>query len=638
MAKEISKPIKKRGRPKKEPKSNIIENEEVKQVQMSQQENITMNQVGQRWATIFSKYSNMGFDSLNSAWTQAWTQLNNPFVQNYRIKEINARPQKLSSDELKKSLANPENSEMNLQRVSMSLYYTNYVYNSLIKLNRDTPLYNYYVIPQYVSDKDYETDLFKEESQKVDKILKAFKPNLTLKTISTQVYTQGKTSYLPRISYDNKEVNFFLLEKLNSDMVKLTGFGSEQQFITSFNMMIFLQPGYDVSQYPQFIRDVWEDMLDVGMIKKDKKGKNIYNPKAELVDNGTLEWNGSYYLYWVELPQDLCYTFYSDGSHPNAFPDMIGMFNDFNDLDDYRWLQANLLSKGINSVLTAEVPLTRDAKAGSDSTVITPDTILGYQDFFGTNISGNIFPFFAPFTNFELHNLENQPEALDIIYDRTRDLIASSGNSALLTLTDKPSIASVKAAQNIQASKADYLTRQFENFLNNILNKNFELKYKWKVFLWGDIFNKSDDIKVLKELVISGLEGTIPKLLSSLGMTVEDYKSSVKYVKALGIKIEKSFEIEKMETQNKLDIKSSKTNVEEEKEESEEKKVGRPMLDENDIENDSSGASRDAGTNVSDIKEFSSNIKKCDRCGSILSNNENILCKKCLDEIYKMEN
>jgi len=54
------------------------------------------------------------------------------------------------------------------------------------------------------------------------------------------------------------------------------------------------------------------------------------------------------------------------------------LFADLNDLADYRWLQGNLLSKGVNSVLTAEVPIVKDPKAGSDATVISPDTILGY--------------------------------------------------------------------------------------------------------------------------------------------------------------------------------------------------------------------------------------------------------------------
>ena len=124
---------------------------------------------------------------------------------------------------------------------------------------------------------------------------------------------------------------------------------------------------------------------------------------------------------------------------------------------------------------------------------------MGFTDMFQSLVSSNILPFFAPFQGFELHELENQPESMDIIYDRTRDLIATSGNSALMSITDKPSIASVKAAQLIQASRVDYLTRQFESFLNEVINSSFGLKYEWKVSLWGDIFNIREDIKQLKE-------------------------------------------------------------------------------------------------------------------------------------------
>ena len=50
------------------------------------------------------------------------------------------------------------------------LYYTNYIYNQLIRINRDTPRFDWYVTPQDVSDKDLETDAFKNESKFVDKI------------------------------------------------------------------------------------------------------------------------------------------------------------------------------------------------------------------------------------------------------------------------------------------------------------------------------------------------------------------------------------------------------------------------------------------------------------------------------------
>lgn len=202
---------------------------------------------------------------------------------------------------------------------------------------------------------------------------------------------------------------------------------------------------------------------------------------------------------------------------------------------------------------------------------------------------------------------------MDIIYDRTRDLIATSGNSALMSITDKPSIASVKAAQYIQAARIDYLTRQYESFLNEMINKNFDLKFQWKISLWGDIFNIREDIKILREQVVSGLEGFIPKLLSANGMTVDDYQQAKAYLKALDIKVEKV-----------LDQENLIANP-----------VGRPKLNDDEITNDNTGNSSNAGTNVSDIKEFSYNIKKCQICEKELNEDEDVICNECLEEMYE---
>lgn len=228
-------------------------------------------------------------------------------------------------------------------------------------------------------------------------------------------------------------------------------------------------------------------------------------------------------------------------------------------------------------------------------------------------------------------------------------MIATSGNASLLPITDKPSIASVKAAESIQASKNDYLTKQFEQFLNNVINSEFGLKNKWKITLWGDIFYIRDDIKTLKELVFSGLEGFVPKLLSGLDESLEDYRCSKLYMDSLDVKIEKSFDLEKMKYANDLSIENvehtakinAKYNTSTDKNigtqtvksttkssegnssssakslqrvsDSDKNKgsvtgdaqVGRPSLGDTDVENDSTGASKDAGTNVSDIKEYS---------------------------------
>ena len=60
----------------------------------------------------------------------------------------------------------------------------------------------------------------------VDKAITSFEPNLTWKTVTTQVSLEGKSSYLTRLSYDKDSVDFWSLQKLNTDMIKMTGFGS----------------------------------------------------------------------------------------------------------------------------------------------------------------------------------------------------------------------------------------------------------------------------------------------------------------------------------------------------------------------------------------------------------------------------
>jgi hypothetical protein len=79
----------------------------------------------------------------------------------------------------------PEHHEDTLRSVSMGLYYTNYIYQNLIQLNRNTPKYNYYATPLYMDSGDKES--LKKDSKKIDKILKSFNPQLTFKTIATQV-------------------------------------------------------------------------------------------------------------------------------------------------------------------------------------------------------------------------------------------------------------------------------------------------------------------------------------------------------------------------------------------------------------------------------------------------------------------
>ena len=55
--------------------------------------------------------------------------------------------------------------------------------------------------------------------------------------------------------------------------------------------------------------------------------------------------------------------------------------------------------------------------------------------------------------------------------------------------------------------------------------------------------------------------------------------------------------------------------------------VGRPSIDEGEIENDNTAKSRDAGNNVSDNKDFSQGLK-CKLCGEPLQETEETFLRR----------
>ena len=116
----------------------------------------------------------------------------------------------------------------------------------------------------------------------------------------------------------------------------------------------------------------------------------------------------------------------------------------------------------------------------------------------------------------------------------------------------------------------------------------------------------------------------LPRVLSAKNQTLEDMKCINDYIEVLGIKLK--------EEDNKKDNIKGDSNTEESVEV---KTVGRTPIEVDEIENDSTAASIDAGTNVSDIKEFMIEEGHCIRCGKELDENEEEYCEDCLELLEK---
>lgn len=593
---------KKKGRPKKK---EPIYNETSDTLLMSQQkkeEKVTLEdlQAGyQRILTLAADSAGNMMTKGSKAVMPVFGTLNslNPFLQNERLKMINTLPSKKSKEEIVQALQAPQSSEQTLRASSWALAATQYLYYKILRGACDIPVYKYYKVPELLSSAEYKSKEFQAEDELVDEWLEVFGVARTLKQKAMEVKRDGKSTYLVRSSIEDdhgkKHVNYATLEKLPTQYVKLTGIG-QHGYIASFNMMLFCNPAFSPSQYSEYIQNVWDQMMENGVISKDAKGINQFMPSAasklkiqykgrEMISNW--ETKDRTYLFWVQLPQEICYTFASDMSHPWVVPDTAQLFLDLQELTDYAALAGLIASTPLTAILTGEAEYVDNAQPGKTQTKINPEILKGLQDAFNAMTSTNTEAFFAPLKNIQLLSLPNTVNSNEMTSNAIKNFITTSGEGGIIIASDKPSIAQVKGAQLLAESQYDFVTRQFEDAINTIINKLLGLKYHWKIRLWGGIYTMENEKKFLKEAVMSGDKFLMPKLLSSEDLTIRDAHALDIYIDSLDIydKLEKVALVGSAEDETK-------------------NPVGRPAMDEGDVENDATAASKDAGNNVSENK------------------------------------
>lgn len=657
---------KKRGRPRKETPQQINEQKEVlnMSVKPEPEKPITVEKVQTSLTNLYNKLlfgkteEMTAFGAKGEAWMGSLLNFNqyNPFLQNQRLKMLNSLPGDMDMETLSKALADPSGSESSLRKQGWSLASSQFLYYKILRLAADIPKFKYYKTPELFDSIDfYKKKEFVNEDCFVDEWLKKFDVVNTFKKVSLEVKREGKPTYLLRNSItnnpgDKKGVNFATFQKLPTEWVKLTGIG-EHGYIASLNMLLFMNPAFSLDQYPEFISDIWKALTESGAIYENPdynvKGKKnnsekykidlnllrkfSYNyenngSKETLFGNISITKNGLKnisYAYWIQLPQDVCYTFCSDNSNAWAMPDTSGLFLGLRELTDYDTLAGLIQSTPLTALLTAEAECVNNPNPGQNQTVLAAETIAGFQEKFNTSTSTNLESFFAPFKNFKLLTLPNVPNSSDITSNATKNFISRAGLSGLIPATDKPSVAQIKGSQLVEEAACDFVTKQLESVLNFIVNDLIGCKYKWNIHIWGNIFTYSDEVKSAKELFIAGGTFALPKLASAYNMSLRDVSAVQCYIESLGL-----YDKFKTVTQAQQN-KNNNTNQNGEEKQS---GAGRPAIDASEVENDNTAASKESGLDTADVRDFEFN-GKCVLCGK---DSDEPLCEEC-KELYMEE-
>lgn len=612
--KTIQNEQKKLGRPKNPvAEDSVVDEKSQERLDMEKKEQISIDDITAEWKRTFDKIA--ALDTMGSNITTVATKWNklNPFLQNQRIKNLYSRAKEYSKVDISNFLSNPGNHERELRSLAWANSSSQQIYYNILRRSCDIPIYNYFVIPDLLEEGNYKKDDFKNEDRLVHNWLETFDIPVTFKNIALEVKREGKSSYLLRNKFNgegkNKTTAFCTLQKMPTDWIKITGKG-QLGFTISFDMMYFLDIANSPADFGEFMIEAWNSMLLNGVVEEDPNTKKLAlnlskarNFKFKYKDEtyvsiieGVRKGRQMNYMFWLRLPYDICYTFGSDNSHPWVAPDTMGLMLKLQELTDYGQLAGLIASTPLSAVLTGEIETISNPRAGKNESVYSPEVLQGYMTQFNQATSTNIEAWLWPAKNIKLQQLSADVNSSDIISTATENFIESSGDGGLTITDTKPNVAQVTVAKQLAASQQKYVTNQFEQVINFILNHKLGLNYGWKVRIWGDIFNIDNEKKYLKEVVANGNMALLPKLMSAEGISMRDTKAMVDYIKSLDF-------YKDLTTYTQLKASELSLKADDKAAEEATGQVGRPMIDDGNIENDATAASREQGTNTSDNRE-----------------------------------
>lgn len=550
---------------------------------------VSVDGLNNRWNKLFEKYFTNGFDYMSTI--QSWYTAN-PYVQNQRLKNLKANPIFYDRETLEKSLESPSNSEMPLRQMSWNLTANTHPYYKIIRMYADILLYKSYAYPKYVEKEEFNTPRFKSDSKVVHKLLDAFQPAYTFRRIVTECLIEGKRAYVLRVKANfttgKEKVDYFTLQELPSLWWKPVAKSNDSYYVPSFNFTYFWSPGTTVKQFPPEFEAMYAELMGVKIENSDGSWSvNMEKVPASF----DVEFKAGEWYLWREIPN--AFVFSADESNAWQTPPFLGLFLAGQDLQSYYTLQTQLTSIPLYGILSGEVPLADQNKSGNyvNDLRLSPDLVVGLTAQANSILPAGVSAFFSPFANVKFNQFEEQVNSSKIYTQALQQFLGTSGTSSLISTTEKPSVAQVKASEKIEGRFSDIFYGQFENFMNIVFAKYVELKYTWRFHIFGTIFNEKDRKQELKDGISLGNTSMMLEYLAYNDLDLESANTISDWVDNTGL-------YDKMKvTATAFNSKMPDGNSD---------KAGRKSKDADSVDNDSTAASQDSGMNTADMKSFNS--------------------------------
>lgn len=543
---------------------------------------------------------------------------NSPYIQNQRVKRVSTQPFASDRSSIEKALLNVENSELVLRQTAYSLY-TNYALLKLNAMYADVLTYRNYYYPKYITKEDIDSEDYKKERQLISKWIDKLQPKRTFQEIVEKCQWEGKVAYYMRDSRaeGSQAFDYVYLQQMPSDYIKIVGWNNASHFTIMFDFTYFWRAGTSPEQFPPIFKKYYEE-LNKTIPRDQRKRPNPNIIKDKLTADVQMYYLDNRWYYWRTLPMDECFTFSQSESNPYQIPNTAGLFLQAKDLQDYTYLQQELLQLPLNGVVMATMPYVKD----KNGTTATDGYAIGTEAFdFFTSMFNEAAPrgvqlFLSPATNHQFFKFDaDVVNNSTIVTNALQQFNSIAGVGGLNSTTDKPNMAQVKTQQTLESAYAERFYKQFENCVNTWWKNKLNLKYEWRFKVKGNEFKDASTIGYVKELVSLGQNYLMPELLSYFDLYLDDAQSLQQAV--IGTELYKNFQVVQSAYNQSSQVRINTDTIDEMKKVSE-TTVGRPNADENEIESDGTASSISEGANTSDGRMMSRKLNYCVECGASL--------------------
>ena len=478
---------------------------------------IDFSSVQEKWDKIIQTYGQT--DTFLNAFGRAYAS--NPFVQNDRLKQIKSQSSKYTREQIENMFLSMGNNEQGLRQASHYFNNTIAPINKLNNMYADILSYRNYINTLKINNSN---NLMIEYEKLANKKTALDIPR-TFRDITYQSIIEGKRFY-----YFREEGDSVCFQPMPSDYMKIVH-RYEGGWQCAINMMYFMRAGVSVDYFaPEFEDYVAEffnvydkDTGQISLEAQNLKDVEIYNV-------------GNNYYFWKFLPIDKCFAFGLNDCEPEVVPTLASMFLDANELSSYKMLEQELLSIPLKSIMTATVPMNKEAKGGNfnNATAITPDLVQLYQSIIQSVLPSSVDAIVAPLENFMVHTFDSVSSKDSIVGNAMMNFYNQSAVSGIISTTSKPNVSQVKTTQIIESAYVDKIYHQYNYFFRQWI-KRMNLKNSFEIIVEGDRFRDDDKLASIEKGLTTGNKNLYPQYLSFFKQDLTTAKGNMETVDVFGI-------------------------------------------------------------------------------------------------------